>query len=110
MTATLTLDKKNYVVVRKEEYQDAIARAAGVKLPALPKANKEGLTPAVAFVRTSVARDIMVDRLALGWTQQDLADAAGVSVETISRLESGKHKPQAATIDKIDRALKDAGA
>jgi transcriptional regulator with XRE-family HTH domain len=41
-------------------------------------------------------------------TQQQLAGLSGVRQETISRVESGKHTPSVATIDKIDRALKQA--
>ncbi|MEE9403934.1 MAG: helix-turn-helix transcriptional regulator [Algisphaera sp.] len=106
--ATLDLDNKKYLVVPKDEYQAAIARAAGVKLPALPKADKKGRTSASAFASASMARSIIVDRLALGWTQQDLANATGLAVETISRIETGKHRPQAGTVSKIDRALANA--
>jgi predicted transcriptional regulator len=34
-----------------------------------------------------------------------LAKRAGVRVETLSRLEHGKHSPNVATVDKIVRAL-----
>lgn len=32
-------------------------------------------------------------RTAKSWTQQDLADAAGVSRQTVNALESGKYDP-----------------
>jgi predicted transcriptional regulator len=35
---------------------------------------------------------------------------AGVRQETISRLETGKHAANIDTVDRIDRALKRAGA
>ena len=42
-------------------------------------------------------------------SQRDLALRAGVRVETLCRIETGKHIPSVPTIDKIDRALKEAG-
>jgi len=56
-----------------------------------------------------IARDIIRQRTAAGLTQEQLAKRAGVSTETISRLEGGKHKPQAATIEKIDEVFRKAG-
>jgi transcriptional regulator with XRE-family HTH domain len=38
-------------------------------------------------------------------TQKELAQAAGVTGETISRIESGEREPTAATIRKIVRVL-----
>jgi transcriptional regulator with XRE-family HTH domain len=35
-----------------------------------------------------------------------LALRAGVRVETLCRIETGKHTPSVPTIDKLDRALK----
>jgi ribosome-binding protein aMBF1 (putative translation factor) len=37
-----------------------------------------------------------------------LAQRAGVRVETLCRIETGKHIPSVPTIDKLDRALKQA--
>lgn len=104
--ATLDIGGKSYLVVDREAYQEAIARAAGVSLPSMPKADRKGRRPALASIDTMQARTIIVERLARGWTQQDLADAAGVNMNTISRIETGKHRPQAGTIEKIEGALK----
>jgi DNA-binding XRE family transcriptional regulator len=41
-----------------------------------------------------------------GWLQQDLADRAGVSMQTVSNLETGRHVPEMATLAKIAAALK----
>jgi putative transcriptional regulator len=38
-------------------------------------------------------------------TQRELAEKAGVTVETISRLENGKYKPRFSTIKKLAKAL-----
>jgi len=59
--------------------------------------------------RASIARDIVLERRALGLTQEALAKLAGVRQETLYRLESGKHSPTVRTVEKIDRALKKAG-
>lgn len=39
------------------------------------------------------------------WTQEDLAKAAGLQTGTISRIETGVHHPQLATVAKIAEAL-----
>ena len=44
-------------------------------------------------------------RKARGWLQQDLADRAGVSMQTVSNLETGRHVPGVATLSKIAKAL-----
>ena len=41
----------------------------------------------------AVCMDIKEIRKQLGMTSQDLAVALGVSVATVSRWETGKHKP-----------------
>jgi DNA-binding XRE family transcriptional regulator len=75
------------------------------KLPPLPKPNSEGNYPAVEYLRASLARKIIRDRVAAGVTQQELARRAGIRVETLCRIETGKHTPSVPTVDKIDRAL-----
>jgi len=44
--------------------------------------------------------------VAAGLSQRELALKAGVRVETLCRIETGKHIPSVPTIDKLDRALK----
>lgn len=45
----------------------------------------------------------------LDWTQQGLADAAGVGVVTIRQIESGVTEPRRATLQAVQRALESAG-
>jgi transcriptional regulator with XRE-family HTH domain len=47
-------------------------------------------------------RDLRKER---GWSQQELADRAGISMQTVSNLETGRHVPEIATLSKIAGAL-----
>jgi transcriptional regulator with XRE-family HTH domain len=40
-----------------------------------------------------------------GWLQQELADRAGVNMQTVSNVETGRHDPELPTLLKIARAL-----
>jgi len=94
---TVVLDGKRFVILPEAEYQ----RMAG-----LPAADSQGNRPAVAAMRAVLARDIVRDRERLGWSQAELARRAGVRVETLNRIETGKRTPSVATIEKIDDALR----
>ncbi len=48
-------------------------------------------------------------RALLDWSQQQLADAAGVGVVTVRQLEAGSSQPRRATMDVLRRALEAAG-
>src|SRR5689334_6350658 len=89
---------KQFVLVEVGELRRLEERAARVdseesQLAPLPPADSAGNRPAVAFARATLARSLRAERLAAGLTQQELARAAGVRQETISRVESGKHSP-----------------
>lgn len=45
-------------------------------------------------------------RAALGWTREELAEAAGVSVYTVVNAEVGKHTPHDSTLLKFATALR----
>ena len=45
----------------------------------------------------------------LGWSQQQLADAANVSLATIQLFKSNKREPIPNNLNAIRRALEDAG-
>ena len=45
----------------------------------------------------------------LGWSQQDLADHAGLGIATVRNLELGVHEPRRATLEVIRRAFETAG-
>jgi predicted transcriptional regulator len=48
-------------------------------------------------------------RALLDWSQQDLANHAGVGVVTVHQLEADVSKPRRSTIDVIIRAFESAG-
>jgi transcriptional regulator with XRE-family HTH domain len=45
----------------------------------------------------------------LDWTQQELADRAGVGIVTVRQFEGGLNEPRRATLEVIRRALESAG-
>ena len=45
----------------------------------------------------------------LGWSQQELADSAGVGVVTVHQLEAGTSEPRRATLLVVRRAFEKAG-
>ena len=104
---TVTLSGKQWVILDQSEYEQLRAAAAHREqdLPPLPKPDAAGNVPALEYSRASLARKIILARKARGWTQKQLADAAGLRTETINRIEKGHHTPDIATVDKIQKAL-----
>ena len=45
----------------------------------------------------------------LAWSQQELADQAGVGIVTVHQLEAGTTQPRRATLEVIRRAFESAG-
>ncbi|HEX5472381.1 MAG TPA: helix-turn-helix transcriptional regulator [Lacipirellulaceae bacterium] len=107
-TQTIEFDGKPYVILPRDEYDRLTTLAKAADLPPLPEANASGNYPAVEYALASLARKIIRDRVAAGLSQRELALRAGVRVETLCRIETGKCTPSVASIDKIDRALRQA--
>lgn len=55
------------------------------------------------------ARQIRAARALLGWSQQELADKAIVSLNALTRLERGNVDPRVSTLQAIQTALEKAG-
>ncbi len=104
----LKLGKNDYVVLPRKEYERMAGLAEIAELPALPGPDEKGNYPAVEYVRASIARNIIKDRIKAGLSQKELADRAGIRVETLCRIETGRHTASVPTIEKVDRALKRA--
>lgn len=62
-------------------------------------------TEGLARHRSHVAQNIIKYRTEKGWTQQDLANAAGLLQSHISRIENCKLAPTQLTIAKLSKAL-----
>ena len=52
-----------------------------------------------------LARSLISQRLAKGWSQRELADRVGTKQPVISRLESGATKPSLTLLERVARAL-----
>lgn len=97
---TLTIKNKRYVLVPEREYQTIFERG-----PVLPKATRAGHRDAVDFATYAIARDIIDRRKAIGWTQRQLADEAGVGPEILNRAERGVVTPSSRALAKLDAPL-----
>ena len=103
---TILLEGKPYVVLPRDEYDRLATLAKAGELPPLPKPDAQGNYPAVEYARASLARKIIRGRVAAGLSQRELALRAGIRVETLCRIETGKHTPSVPTVEKIDQALR----
>jgi DNA-binding XRE family transcriptional regulator len=100
---TISIANDELVVLSRKDF-DLLMEKAGM-LPARPRPDGNGNVDARAVIDVSIARDLITDRIRRGWTQTELARRSGVRLETISRIESGKHVPRHETLLKLDRAL-----
>jgi DNA-binding XRE family transcriptional regulator len=91
-----------FVLIREAELEAIEGRSLPPLPPVLPNGNREALP----YIRASIARSIIKERRELGLTQVQLAKLAGIRQETLSRLESGKHKPNVRTVERIDAAFR----
>jgi DNA-binding XRE family transcriptional regulator len=111
-TQRIQVAGRRFVLIEEREYERLCRQAGETKdvdgLPPLPRPDAHGRYPAIEYARVSLARDLIRDRRALGMSQQQLADLAGVRQETLSRIETGKHTATVRTIDKITNALETA--
>ena len=109
-TQTILFDGKPYVILPREEYDRLNTLAKAAALPPLPARTADGNYPALEYARGSLARKIIQARSAAGLSQRQLALQAGVRVETLCRIETGKHTPSVTTIEKIEHVLKQAAS
>jgi DNA-binding XRE family transcriptional regulator len=105
---TLTVARKKFALVPLEDYKQLLK---GVKpdesgLPPLPKPLPGGNYPAHAFMRASIARDIIKGRKKAGLSQAELARRAGIQPAVLNRIEKTKVDAETATVDKIMAVLK----
>jgi DNA-binding XRE family transcriptional regulator len=101
---TIEIEGRELVVMSRNEFERLMEKAG--TLPALPPVDAKGNRDALAFADAAIARGFITRRIKAGLTQKELAKRSGVRMETISRLESGKHIPRQETIVRLDDALK----
>ena len=102
-TTTVTLAGQRFVILPEAEYLRLYQ--PGAAGPQLPSPDERGNYPAIEATRAVLGQKLVEKRLALGWSQAELARRAGVRTETVNRLEQGKHTPSLPTVDKLQRAL-----
>jgi transcriptional regulator with XRE-family HTH domain len=56
-------------------------------------------------VRTILSRNIKLYRNHLSWSQADLAEKAGISINFLSNIERGNKWPYPDTLNKLSKAL-----
>ena len=78
------------------------------RLPKFPPIDDRGERPAKLAVQAVIARSLIRRRAEAGLDPKRLAVLAGVRAETISRIESGRYRPQRGTILRIDQAIASA--
>jgi DNA-binding XRE family transcriptional regulator len=103
---SMKIDGEPYVVLSQAEYDRLAGVVRETPLPLYPEADARGNFPAVDYARISIARDILTARARAGLSQKELAQRAGIRVETLCRLEKGKHSAALETLLALDRALK----
>lgn len=102
----VNLGGREYVILLREEFDHLTDMARVAEAPVVPKPDAHGNYPAIEYARASIARSILRERALVGLSQRELARLAGVRVETLCRIETGKHTASTATIARVDRALK----
>jgi len=100
-----TINGKAYVILERDEYETLKRARREATLPSFPERDENGYYPAADAIRVSIARRLIQDRTKAGLTQKELANLAGIRVETLCRIETGKHTPSMTTIERIERAL-----
>ncbi len=102
-----TVNGRRVVILDVAEYE-RLRDKADEGEPLLPPRDANGDYPALQALRVSLARKILRHRRRLGLSQAELARRAGIRPETLNRIEHGEQSPSIATVEKIDRALKEA--
>jgi len=98
---------RRMVLLEEAEYR-RLQQKADEWEPLLPPPDADGNYPAREYMLASLARSILRHRRRVGLTQAELARRAGIRPETLNRIEQAKQSPSVATVEKIDRALKEA--
>lgn len=96
---TVTIKGERFILVPAAEYREL------VRTPTLPPADRDGNRDAIAYAEASIARNVVRRRQALGWSQKELAERAGIRVEILNRIERGKVVASVRTLTRIEAAF-----
>lgn len=100
----LVMDGRKYVMIPRDEWDHLAKHLPDPDLLPAPPPNADGsFSP--HHVRVMLCNKVVLLRKKAKLTQAQLAKRAGIRVETISRLESGKHIPSVRTMEKIEAAI-----
>lgn len=69
----------------------------------------ESIPPMATTREQRLIAGLRAARLAIGWTQGELAKAAGVGTVTVARMEAGLMSPRLSTLSKLQDTLEAAG-
>ncbi|MCL5770284.1 MAG: helix-turn-helix domain-containing protein [Planctomycetes bacterium] len=109
---TIEVAGQRLTLLPETEYLKLLVRAGSptpeLHMPPMPAKLPSGNYPAREYLRASIAREIIRTRRRLGLSQAELARRAGLAIAHLNRLERAKGNPTAATVAKIDAALKAA--
>lgn len=95
---SIRLAGKAYVLVPKSEYERMRRQVESCS-----KAT-------VAFAVPSIGSDLRERRRKASLTLKDVAQRAGIRLETLSRIETGRTNPSARTVQAVLRALEGAAS
>ncbi len=100
----VVMDGRKYVMIPRDEWDRFAKHLPDPDLLPGPPPNADGsFSP--DQVRVMLCNKVILLRKKAKLTQAQLAKRAGIRVETISRLESGKHIPSVRTLEKIEAAI-----
>lgn len=109
---TIEIGRQRLTVLPETEYFKLLERAGSptpeLHMPPRPTRLPSGNYPARDYLRASIAREIIRTRRRLRLSQAELARRAGLALAHLNCLERAKGNPTAATVAKIDVALKAA--
>lgn len=101
------INGKRMVMLEEAEFERLLIKADEWE-PLLPEPDEAGNYPAIEYSRASLALKIVRHRRRLGLTQAELARRAGIRPESLNRIEQNRVEPSIRTVDKIDKALREA--
>lgn len=93
----IELDGNWYVILREDEFR-ALTEAQNAE-------GKNDVLDAMNVSDQRLADRLLQRRQTAGLTQKDLAELAGVRVETLNRIEKGRTTPDFKTIRKLVNAI-----